>query len=105
MTSVGRSVSRSICDVEGHWLGTASMVPGLFSYATLVRYVNRRQRPLSKRCLTGRSVTAFSFVVVARRMTLDAGLICSREYSTSRQKCVQPQENGPLFFLPVFAIY
>src|SRR5438477_11620140 len=37
MTNVGRSVSRSICDVDGHWPGTAPIVPGVLSYANKVR--------------------------------------------------------------------
>ena len=95
MTNVGRSVTRSICDVDGHWRGTAPTVPGVLSYASKVR------KPKATATVQARPNRAVTNSVFVRRgckeNDLRRGLTCSREYSTSAEMG-QPQENGPISF-------
>jgi hypothetical protein len=86
MTNVGRSVSRSICDVDGHRLGTAPVVPGVLSYASKVR---KPKATAPAQAMPNRAVTNRVFVRRGcKENDLRRAPICSREYSTSRQKWV-----------------
>jgi len=92
MTNVGRSVSRSICDVDGHWRGTAPIVPGVLSYASKVR------KPKAMPTVQARPNRAVTNRVFVRRgckeNDLRRGLTCSTEYSTSRQKRINRRKMG-----------
>src|SRR6266487_4315712 len=103
MTNVGRFVSRSICDLDGHWPGTAPVVPGVLSYASRVR---KPKAMATVQAMPNRAVTNRVFVRRGcKENDLGRGLICSREYSTSPQKWVSRRKMARFFFLSAFGIY
>src|SRR5205823_11753498 len=96
MTNVGRSVTRSICDVDGHWRGHAPAVPGVLSYASKVR---KTKATATVQARPNRAVTNSVFVRRGcKENDLRRGLTCSREYSTCGRNG-SAAENGPISFL------
>jgi len=103
MTNVGRSVSRPICDVDGHWPGTAPIVPGVLSYASKVR---KPKEMATVQATPNRAVTNKVFVRRGcKENDLRRGLICSREYSTSRQNGSTAGKWADFFPYTAFGIY
>jgi hypothetical protein len=102
MINVGRSVSRAICDVDGHLPGTFPVVPGVLSYASKVRKPKampavqaRPNRPVTNRVFVRRGCKGNDL----RRADLQ-----QRVFHVAAEMR-QPQENGTIFFLTAFGIY
>ena len=102
MTNVGRSVTRSICDVDGHWPGTAPIVPGVLSYANKVR---KPKATAIVHAMPNKAVTNRVFVRRScKENDLRRGLILQQRVFHFAAEMRQPQENDPIFFT-VFGIY
>ena len=96
MTNVGRSVSRPICDVDGHWPGTAPIVPGVLSYASKVR---KPKEMATVQATPNRAVTNKVFVRRGcKENDLRPGADLQQRVFHLAAEMRQLQENGPIFF-------
>jgi hypothetical protein len=95
MTNVGLFLSRSICDVAGHRLGTAPIVPGVLSYASKVR---KPKAMATVQVMPNRTVANRVFVRRGcKENDLRRGPNLQQRVFHFAMEMSQPQENGPIF--------